>query len=276
MPVSIVLQKLVETLRNDDYEARKLEESQRKAELLRELEAEDQRLPVLLMHEILYLPGIIAELRIFEPRYVQMIQTSLNSTRQFGIYSTFKGSHLGVVLEISSCEELHDGTIRLVANVKRRFLADGITSDFQQVIPSAEISMQHYSSDELFYCIPQFIVDEETTVAADSLRELNGYVERCISFMLPSDRRSLLNNFHPQMDRSFFALSVLDIGYDTVIRNFQSTNLTERIEECLEFTRSRPASQARLRVKSSRWLLDSTWATVVLIVGILLVFVIAD
>jgi hypothetical protein len=276
MPVSIVLQKLVETLRKDDIEARQLEESQWKAELLRDLKDEDKRLPVLLMHEILFLPGIIAELHISEPRYMQMVQNCLNSTRQFGIYSAFKGRHLGVVLEIASCEELHVGTIRLVANVKRRFLAEGVTRDFQQVIPNSRISMLHYYSDQLFYCLPQFIVDDDTTVAADSLSELNGYVERCISFMLPSDRHKLLSSLDPQMDRSFFALSVLDISYDTVIRHFLSTNLAERVEKCLEITRSKPASRTRLRVKSSRWLLNSAWATLILIVGIFLAYAIAN
>lgn len=271
VPVNIVLQKLVETLRKDDYDQRREEEMQRRVELLAELEATTQQLPLLLMHEILYLPGILAELHIFEPRYLRMVRDCLHSTRLFGVYSSFKGRHLGVTLEISRWDELHDGTIALACIVKKRFTAEGITSDFERVIPNSEISNAHYIAEELYYCTPKFINDQPEDPSPLE-RSLNDYVDRCLDLMHVIERRKLLSSFHPEIDRTFFALSVLDIDYETVISLFQSPSYIHRLKTCLAFAGRNAVARSRLRVKSSKWMLDSTWSTVVVVVSILLFF----
>mmetsp|Transcript_4840 Transcript_4840/g.9041 ORF Transcript_4840/g.9041 Transcript_4840/m.9041 type:complete len:330 (+) Transcript_4840:735-1724(+) len=276
VPVTIVLQKLVERLRKEDFDSRIEEETTKRTELLAQLESSNQFLPVLLMHEILYLPGILAELKIFEPRYLRMVQEALNTTKLFGVYSSFKGSHLGVTLEVTSWDDLPDGTIGLTALVKKRFVADGITSDLVNLIPNQEISSTHYTSDELYYCSPAFVTDEpETEDFRPQEHELSDFMDRCLSTMHPLEKTKLLRSFHSQIDKTFFALSILDIDYDSVISMFKCAVYSQRLEGCLAFIRSGAASRSRMRIKGSKWMMDSTKATVLLVVVALLFFLLA-
>jgi len=126
-PVSITIQKIIETLMPQQLAARTAE---RQREVKEEQAAgsggEVANLPLFMLEHVL--PGQIITLNIFEPRYRLMVRRCLDGERRFGM-STMERNHLnqdptsilGCEVEIVDSRQLHDGRYHIKVEAKRRF-----------------------------------------------------------------------------------------------------------------------------------------------------------
>ena len=80
--------------------------SQRKQEIKEdEIKIHSEDLPIMFLNDFLMCPGSIINLRLFEPRYVMMIETILLFDKTMGILTNIRGKWYGFSLEIVNSTE---------------------------------------------------------------------------------------------------------------------------------------------------------------------------
>eukprot|EP01098_Paradermamoeba_levis_P004148 TRINITY_DN179_c0_g1_i1.p1 TRINITY_DN179_c0_g1~~TRINITY_DN179_c0_g1_i1.p1 ORF type:complete len:428 (-),score=85.93 TRINITY_DN179_c0_g1_i1:211-1494(-) len=118
-PITITLQKMVQTIFPKEYEARKQEKEN-------ELVQNETCLPLFLLNAVTF-PKLKFPMHIFEPRYRLMLRRCLEGDRLFGLVNCKKeGNHwvphgIGTTLRILDVKPLPDGRSHICTVAERRF-----------------------------------------------------------------------------------------------------------------------------------------------------------
>ena len=136
---------------------------------------EHRELPLFPLNTVLF-PHMNLPLRIFEPRYRQMLGYCLDHDKTFGIVLIKMGSEvgepatpyeIGTTAKIVSADNLEDGTIGVITFGQRRFHIDQLLT-------------------EQPYLMAQVTLPEEdvTPISDDSFTELRTLAQACIQHLL--------------------------------------------------------------------------------------------
>jgi len=94
--------------------------------------SEPVTLPIVPLHTVLF-PGMLLPLRIFEPRYLQLVRACTTSRSSFGVALIARGEevggpalphHVGTSARITSVERCQDGTLDVLSVGERRFVIE--------------------------------------------------------------------------------------------------------------------------------------------------------
>lgn len=247
LPVNILIQTIIQKQLPEELKERKAEEVQE------DIPKAIDSLPVLLLKDVIYFPGSIGDIKIFEDRYMNMLHEATVSNRQFGILSSFKGEWLGALIEIVSVENNMPGVASVHILSRNRFVTDSIFTmvNASTLVKLQNISKTEYTSTELFYCKPEFIIDEVDDIETNIQSEVLAFTDACVAFLSDHEQRVLRETFNSNYDKSFYALSVLRIPQPELVKAYLSHSQTQRYEICKKFMASKRVARSHLRYLDS-------------------------
>jgi len=153
-------------------------------------------LPLFPLHSVLF-PGMPLRLRIFEPRYRQMLETCLAGDRSFGVVLIKHGQEAygpppvpygtGVRASIQRIEQLEDGQIGLLAVGDERFRILSVVERQPYLLANVAYSQPLRPADGLGQCTARVKARLQRYLAL--LREVGTEADRPVS--IPDDPLAL-------------------------------------------------------------------------------------
>ena len=183
-------------------------------------------LPLFPLNLVLF-PGMILPLRIFEPRYHQMIRHCLEGDRHFGVVLIKEGSEVGegaepflvgTVAEITKVEPQPDGQLMVTSVGVRRFRVDKLVEG--QPYMQAEVTILDEGDPEA--PVPEGLLERSKAALEDYLASLASITNLSIS--LPDEALS-------SIDMSYLMAAAAQVDNLMKQEVLEAPGVVERLEQ---------------------------------------------
>lgn len=267
-PVNIVIQSMLQRQFPREYE-------ERQGEMLIELEELQasrvmQEVPVLVLVDALYAPGMMLHLRLFEPRYIEMARIAIQSDRNFAILSVRQGDAYGLLGEIRDIgTEPHSRHTLLTVLLQKRFLCASLHLEGGPALSIANIDDRVFKGQGLYYCLPEIVVDvPDDEELGEQVLECKAFLRDSLKRLPPVTQRELRDTFTHEMDDSMNQIVQLAIPFAEAFKAIQSVHRAERVMLVYGWIQGRKPSPQALRSFAEHFTLSNVQSSVLFILAL--------
>lgn len=242
-------------------------------EELEELQASRvmQEIPVLVLVDALYAPGMMLHLRLFEPRYIEMARNAIQSDRSFAILSVSQGDAYGLLGEIRDIgTDLHTRHTLLTVFLQKRFICASLRVEGGPALPISNIDDRVFKGLGLYYCLPEILIDvPDDEELGEHVLECKAFLRDSLKRLPPATQRELRDTFTHEIDDSMNQIIQLEIPFTYAFKAIKSVNRAERVMLVHSWIQGRKPSPQALRGFAGSFTLSNVQSSVLFILALL-------
>lgn len=274
-PVNVVIQSMIERQFPLEYEARREEMRAEMDELRRNRVVHE--VPLLVLLDALYAPGMFIHLRLLEPRYIEMAREATQSDRTFSILCISGGTAYGVLCEIRDIAlEPHTRHTLLTVFAQKRFTCTSVHEPDSEAIPIQQVDDRVLKGQRLVYCLPEVLVDiPDDDELGEQVMDCKAFLRESLKKVSPGTQRHLRDIYTHEMDDTMSLFLQLAIPRDRAFEALRSVNRGERVMQLHQWIQGRKPSARALRISEGEISLNSPKNSLLFIFALLGVILLA-
>lgn len=267
-PINIVIQSMLTRQFPREYQERRAEMEAELAEL--QASTSSHEVPILVLVDELYAPGMMLHLRLFEPRYIEMARLAVQSDRSFAVLSVSRGDAYGVLGEIRDIgTEPHTRHTLVTVFLKKRFICSEVHAENSPSIAVNSIDDRVYKGQSLYYCTPEILVDvpDDDDLGEQAL-ECRAFLRDSLKRLSPITQREQRDIHTHEMEDSLSQLIQLAIPFPTAYSALKSVRRAERVLLVYRWIQGRKPGPQCLRGFSEGFTLTNVQSSLLFILAL--------
>ena len=265
-PVNVVIQNMLERQFPQEYSERRQEMLSEMDELRRSHIGHE--VPVLVLKEALYVPGMLIRLRLFEPRYIEMAQEATQADRSFSILSIHRSEAVGFVCELRDVGvERYRRELMVTLFVQKRFVCREVHEQGSQAIPVESIDDRVFKGQRVVYCLPEVLVDiPDDDELGEQVMECTHFLREAVRKLSPVTQRELRDTFTHEVDDTLSLVLQLAIPFSAAFTAVKSVNRAGRVMLVHQWIQGKKPNSRALRITEGEVTLNTPRNSVLFIV----------